>query len=612
MVLAACTLVLLAIVGAKTKPAQAVVPGIDMPAGFDSEVFYSGDQLSYPSQLFFDPSGNLLVADWGTTFGCGTQDGKLVSITPTGSASVLASGNGLVEPDGMAFSPGGPWDSSLYIADHNGSCGAGQLFKYGSGSLSPFSTPAAPWGFSDPISLAFGPGGEFGTDLYVADCTRGATCQSGSIGGGIWRVDPAGNKTALHRGAPLAAPIDLEFGPGGAFGHDLYVADFSDEGIGTTGYIYKLDSSGVPTLFAGGPGSAFADPSDIAFAPGGVFGSDLYVRDRTTGDIYRVDSNGQVSAFASGFTTDRFPGGMAFGPGGKDLYAINGNSIIRIFPTDTTEPTLDLPGGSSGGITEEATSTNGATVNYTATATDDVDGDVSVTCDPASDSTFAIGITTVNCSATDAADNTAAGSFTVTVKDTTAPTISGVPSDITETATGSSGASVTYTAPTATDAVDGDVNVTCEPPSGSTFPLGETTVTCSATDQAGNEASESFKVKILYDFDGFFSPVNNLPTLNSVNAGRAIPIKFDLSGDQGLDIFAAGYPKSQQVACSSTAPVDGIEETVTAGGSSLHYDSGADRYNYVWKTDKAWAGTCRQFVLKLKDGSSQRANFKFK
>lgn len=115
-----------------------------------------------------------------------------------------------------------------------------------------------------------------------------------------------------------------------------------------------------------------------------------------------------------------------------------------------------------------------------------------------------------------------------------------------------------------------------------------------------------------HTFNGFFSPVNNLPTVNAVNAGRAIPVKFSLDGDQGLDIFEAGYPKSQQIACDSTAMVDGIEETIAAGGSSLSYEAAIDQYTYVWKTDRSWTGTCRQLVLKLDDGSVHRANFKFK
>jgi VCBS repeat-containing protein len=117
---------------------------------------------------------------------------------------------------------------------------------------------------------------------------------------------------------------------------------------------------------------------------------------------------------------------------------------------------------------------------------------------------------------------------------------------------------------------------------------------------------------IVYNFSGFFQPVDNLPTFNSVNAGRAIPVKFSLGGDFGLDIFAAGYPASQRIACDTTAPVDPVEETSTAGSSSLSYDPLSGRYHYVWKTEKAWAGTCRQLIVRFNDGSPDRiVYFKF-
>jgi hypothetical protein len=115
-----------------------------------------------------------------------------------------------------------------------------------------------------------------------------------------------------------------------------------------------------------------------------------------------------------------------------------------------------------------------------------------------------------------------------------------------------------------------------------------------------------------FAFSGFFSPVDNLPVLNLAKGGQAIPVKFSLGGNQGLNIFAAGYPKSQQVPCDSSAPVDGIEETVTAGSSSLSYDVVSDRYSYIWKTDKSSAGTCRQLVLKLVDGTTHYASFMFR
>jgi hypothetical protein len=115
----------------------------------------------------------------------------------------------------------------------------------------------------------------------------------------------------------------------------------------------------------------------------------------------------------------------------------------------------------------------------------------------------------------------------------------------------------------------------------------------------------------VWPWTGFFAPVNNPPTLNGVNSGQAIPVKFGLGGNRGLQIFAAGYPKSQQVPCDSTAPVDGIESTVTAGASALQYDAGSGQYTYVWKTDKSWSGQCRQLVLRFASGSFRRAYFKF-
>jgi hypothetical protein len=115
-----------------------------------------------------------------------------------------------------------------------------------------------------------------------------------------------------------------------------------------------------------------------------------------------------------------------------------------------------------------------------------------------------------------------------------------------------------------------------------------------------------------YTFGGFQQPVDARPTLNQMKAGGAVPVKFSLGGNQGLSIFAAGFPKSQAVACDTTANVDGIEQTVTAGGSSLGYDALTATYTYVWKTDRAWAGTCRQLVLAFADGSVQRATFQFK
>jgi Tol biopolymer transport system component len=114
------------------------------------------------------------------------------------------------------------------------------------------------------------------------------------------------------------------------------------------------------------------------------------------------------------------------------------------------------------------------------------------------------------------------------------------------------------------------------------------------------------------NFDGFHRPVDNPPISNEVRAGSAVPVKFSLGGEQGLGILGADYPKSQQIDCDSEVPVDILEQTATAGESGLSYDEATGEYTYVWKTRKAWAGTCRQLAVKLDDSTVHWASFTFK
>ena len=132
--------------------------------------------------------------------------------------------------------------------------------------------------------------------------------------------------------------------------------------------------------------------------------------------------------------------------------------------------------------------------------------------------------------------------------------------------------------------------------------------------QAGNEnynaapdVSRSFRVA--WPFAGFFAPIDN-DKENVVQAGRAIPVKFNLGGDRGLLIFLAGAPSSTKVACSSGMPEAPVEQTSTAGQSGLSF--GGSQYVYVWKTEKSWAGTCRRLDLGLADTTSRSIVFEFK
>lgn len=115
-----------------------------------------------------------------------------------------------------------------------------------------------------------------------------------------------------------------------------------------------------------------------------------------------------------------------------------------------------------------------------------------------------------------------------------------------------------------------------------------------------------------FAFDGFYPPVDNPPIVNVTTAGATVPVKFSIGGDHGLAIFSSGYPASAAVTCDSRQPTDSLETTTTAGASSLTYDPRTDVYSYAWKTERRWAGTCRQLVLLLTDGTLHRAEFRFR
>jgi hypothetical protein len=159
---------------------------------------------------------------------------------------------------------------------------------------------------------------------------------------------------------------------------------------------------------------------------------------------------------------------------------------------DTQAPAITTPGD----IVVDTTSPTGMAVSYAVSVTDDRDHFPSLVCVPASGSTFPVGLTTVSCSALDHAGNTSTASFTIRVNllDTTAPTIE-TPGDVVVDTPSPTGTVVTY-AVSATDDRDESPTLICLPPSGSSFPVGLSTVSCTASDEAGNASSASFTVRV--------------------------------------------------------------------------------------------------------------------
>jgi hypothetical protein len=158
-------------------------------------------------------------------------------------------------------------------------------------------------------------------------------------------------------------------------------------------------------------------------------------------------------------------------------------------PADTTPPAfhgvrdITVPAGPDGT----------AVVTYPFTVDDDVDATPTVTCTPPSGSRFSSRSYPVLCRATDDAGNTSQVTFTVSLTDELPPVIGPMP-DLTATATAWGTAVVNWTVP-ASDNM-GTVTVGCTPPSGTAFPVGQTRVSCVATDGAGHTASRSFLVTV--------------------------------------------------------------------------------------------------------------------
>lgn len=207
--------------------------------------------------------------------------------------------------------------------------------------------------------------------------------------------------------------------------------------------------------------------------------------------------------------------------------------------------------------------------------------------------------------ALDAADNSAAATATYRVVDRTPPSIRvGAPA---EWAVYTLGQEVLADYACG-DQVGGAGLASCEGdvPAGAaldTAAVGPKTFTVRAADGAGNRSTVSRSYAVVYDFQGFFAPLAPFPTSTTATAGDAVPVKFSLRGDRGPGVLAAGSP--------AWAPCGSTGETAPASGT-LSYNAPADRYLYLAATQKAWAGSCRDLVVTLRDGTVHRARLAFR
>jgi len=169
----------------------------------------------------------------------------------------------------------------------------------------------------------------------------------------------------------------------------------------------------------------------------------------------------------------------------------SGNSATdtqTVTVVDTTPPSITAPAD----VTVEQTDRAGTPVALGSAAVSDIcDADPEVTND--APAVFPLGETTVTWTATDDSGNSATATQTVTVEDTTPPSIT-PPPDVTVEQTDRAGTPAVLGTPTVSDICDVEPEVSNNAPA--VFPLGETSVTWTATDDSGNSATATQKVTV--------------------------------------------------------------------------------------------------------------------
>ena len=262
---------------------------------------------------------------------------------------------------------------------------------------------------------------------------------------------------------------------------------------------------------------------------------------------------------ASGFTAGSLgDGGHVFYVTAADGSGNTGPAGSRSFSVDRTAPSLVLPGQS----VEVPDYAGPVSVTYSGIGATDTSGIASFSCNPASGSTFALGTSApVTCNATDTVGNTASGSFTVTVTDTTAPaapTVTGGPTGPTNDATPTFTFSPVNGATSYRCAIDDPTPTTSCTPAGFTSPTtpdGGHTFYVAARDTAGNlsaVASRSFTVDRTPSATSITSSVPALTTL------RAISIAF--TATEAGSTFTCSFDGGAFASCSSPLGLTGLAD----------------------------------------------------
>jgi 6-phosphogluconolactonase len=523
------------------------------------------------------PSAYVYATSWSQTVRQYSADdgGFLTPAPPPDAGAGLKSSGAAASPDRR----------SLYVVNQDS--GTVSQFDIGAaGTLQPKTPDSVPTG-PLPISIAVAPDGHHAFVVNQGDATIST-----------YDVDSAGALTfASSVDTDQQDPVQIVLSPDGA---SAYVTNY------TSGSVSQFDVSAAGVLSPKQPSTVDAggQAAGIAVSPDGA---SVYVTNQAP--------NGTVTQFsvaaASGNLTpkadpvDAGPGPRAIVAVAHRVYVANvdGNSVSQYTAdADGALSELAAPVATSRSPFALALSPNGRSL-YAASYTDAVLDQYDVAAD---------GTLAAKAGLPVPASSHPQAVVAVLPRDERAPTVDlrtppeGAQYDL--------GADVRADYSCADEGGSGLASCTGDVADGApldTSTPGAHAFTVLARDGAGNETTVTHGYTVaesVLAFKGFFGPIHNG---SIVRAGDAIPIVFSLGGYGGLAVLADGSPSSVRVDCRHPGQATGGERALSKSGRGLRFNRSTGHYVFAWQTKSAWAGTCRTFVLDLRDGSVARLTVSF-
>jgi 6-phosphogluconolactonase (cycloisomerase 2 family) len=474
--------------------------------------------------------------------------------------------------------------------------------------------------------------------LYVVNQTSGTVSQFDIAADGT--LSPKTPSSVATGSSPLSVAVAPD-------SRHVYVVNQGDRTVA----VYSADAAGALTLSSTAPAGRGA--SQVALNPDG---SSAYVTNLTEGTIsqYNVGAEGALTAKdPATVPAGTRPSGIVVSGDGASAYVTNqvASGTVSQFSVDAesgeltaqAQPTVAagtqprgisiagdhvyVANGGSNSISQYAVGGGGA-LSQLAPAIATVRSPFGLTLSPDGDSVYVAGFTdgvvgqydvgadgalAPKSPATVTANASPVAIVAVKPRDETAPTV-----DLRTPAEGAQyqlGEDVEADYSCADEGGSGLASCAGDVADGAaldTATAGAHSFTVVARDAAGNETTVTHGytvVEPVLAFLGFRGPIHDGSV---VRAGDTLPIGFSLGGFHGLDVLAVDSPSSVQVDCADPGAPTGGSPARSEGDRGLRFSQWTGNYYFKWQTDKAWAGTCRAFVLTLADGSVQRLTVSFR